>query len=552
MNPLVTKAAAKPSRFRPFALAISLASAGLILISAALSGCAKEPAPAGAQTAASGHVLRLSQRNEPGNLDPATATLPDEFAVLRALSEGLLIPGPNGSAPRPGAAESFTISPDGLTYTFRLRPARWSNGEAVTAQHFVDAYQRALTPATAAPKASVFYPVKNARAFVSGELSDFSAVGIQALDAQTLRLTLEQPTPRFPYYVASGPWLPVHVPTVVKHGRKWTEPGNFIGNGPFVLTEWRPQQRLVMRKNPHWYGAAGVKLAEIQFIRFDSGDAEERAFRTGQVDVTMAVPENKVPVYAREQPDALHRASMIETRYLSFNTQRAPLTDPRVRRALALAINAPRIAARVTRGGQHAATRLLPPALRASPASTPLEHEFRYDPDAARKLLAEAGLTGATFPKLELSAWSNTPVLEAVQAMWKQELGIDVAIVVRDARVHLSSLAQGDYDIGFITAIPDVADPANLLADFITGAPENYPQWSDAAFDRAYTHAMSLAAEPARSNGLERAENRLLEAAPVAPLYFNTKVWLMSPRVRGWMEDGLWSRTYHEIYLSDE
>ncbi len=513
MNPLVTKAAAKPGRFRPFALAISLASAGLILISAALSGCAKEPAPAGAQTAASGHVLRLSQRNEPGNLDPATATLPDEFAVLRALSEGLLIPGPNGSAPRPGAAESFTISPDGLTYTFRLRPARWSNGEAVTAQHFVDAYQRAR-----------FSPDR-----------------------------IHWPwAPRFPYYVASGPWLPVHVPTVVKHGRKWTEPGNFVGNGPFVLTEWRPQQRLVMRKNPHWYGAAGVKLAEIQFIRFDSGDAEERAFRTGQVDVTMAVPENKVPVYAREQPDALHRASMIETRYLSFNTQRAPLTDPRVRRALALAINAPRIAARVTRGGQHAATRLLPPALRASPASTPLEHEFRYDPDAARKLLAEAGLTGATFPKLELSAWSNTPVLEAVQAMWKQELGIDVAIVVRDARVHLSSLAQGDYDIGFITAIPDVADPANLLADFITGAPENYPQWSDAAFDRAYTHAMSLAAEPARSNGLERAENRLLEAAPVAPLYFNTKVWLMSPRVRGWMEDGLWSRTYHEIYLSDE
>jgi oligopeptide transport system substrate-binding protein len=307
-----------------------------------------------------------------------------------------------------------------------------------------------------------------------------------------------------------------------------------------------------MRRNPHWHGSATVKLAGIQFIRFDSGEAEERAFRTGQVDVTMAVPENKVPVYTREQPDVLHRAPMIETRYLSFNTQRAPLTDPRVRRALALAINAPRIAERVTRGGQHAATRLLPPALRASPKSTPLEHEFRYDPDLARKLFAEAGMTGATFPKLELSAWSNTPVLETVQAMWKQELGIDVAIVVRDARVHLSSLAHGDYDIGFITAIPDVADPANLLADFLTGAPENYPQWSDAAFDRAFAVAMSLAAEPARGSGLERAETRLLEAAPVAPLYFNTKVWLMSPRVRGWQEDGLWSRTYHEIYLADE
>ncbi len=190
----------------------------LVVVTLAISGCGKSPPP----SEAAGGVLRLSQRNEPGDLDPAIVTLPDEISVLRALSEGLLIPGPNGSDPRPGVAESYAVSPDGLTYTFRLRrTARWSNGEAVTARDFHASYRRLLTPATAATKAGVFYPVKNAPAFVRGELKDFAAVGIQVVDAHTLRIQLEQPTPRFPHYVASGPWLPVHIPTIQQHGRKW-------------------------------------------------------------------------------------------------------------------------------------------------------------------------------------------------------------------------------------------------------------------------------------------------------------------------------------------
>src|SRR5207248_649631 len=144
-------------------------------------------------------ILRLSQRNEPSNLDPAVATLADEFAILRAISEGLLIPGTNGE-PQPGAALRFEVSTDGLTYTFHLRPdARWSDGQSVTANQFLESYRRLLTPATAAPKASVFYPVKNAKAFVTGALSDFSAVGFRVADPHTLVITLEKPTPRFPY-----------------------------------------------------------------------------------------------------------------------------------------------------------------------------------------------------------------------------------------------------------------------------------------------------------------------------------------------------------------
>lgn len=512
----------------------------LVLLGAVSAACTKrDPAPA---AGAAPQILRLSQRNEPADLDPARVTLPDEFAILRALSEGLLVPGPAGTAPLPGAAERFAVSPDGLVYTFHLRRgAVWSNGDPLTAADFVASYRRLLTPATAAPKANVFFAVKNARAFATGALADFAAVGLRAADPHTLVVTLDAPNPLFPHTVASGPWLPVHVPSAAAHGRRWTQPEHFVGNGPFVLAAWRGQQHLVVRKNPRWHGAAGVRLDEIRFERFDSGDTEERAYRAGQIDVTMAVPQSKLDVYARERPAELHRAPMIETRYLVFNTRRPPLDDPRVRRALALAIDRQRLIDRVTRGAQPVAVRFVPEALRAAGAAP--AGEFTHDPAAARALLAATGVAAKPFPRLEVTAWSSSqvPTLEAIQAMWRETLGLEVAIALRDAKVHLDALATGAYDIGFITSIPDIADPANMLGDFATGAPENYPQWSNAAFDAALARG-----------DFAGAEARLLEAAVVAPLYFNTKIWLMSPRVRGWTEDGLWSRTYHGISLAEK
>jgi oligopeptide transport system substrate-binding protein len=521
---------------------------GLLVALLLLAGCGQREAVA--PPSGSAQVLRLSQRNEPADLDPATATLPDEFSLLRALSEGLLIPGPNGGPPLPGAAERFEVSADGLTYTFHLRArAQWTNSDPVTAADFVESYRRLLTPSTAAPKASVFFAVKNARAFVSGEITDFSAVGFRAPDARTLVVTLAQPSPRFPHYVASGPWIPVNPRVVARHGRAWTRAENFVGNGAFTLAEWRPHQHIVVKRNPAWQGAAGVRLAEIRFVHFDNEEAEDRAYRANQIDATMAVPRSKLDAYAQERPAEVHRAPMIETRYLAFNTQRPPLNDERVRRALALAIDRRTIAERILRGGQLPADRLVPPALRPDLPGSPAE--FRYDPVAARQMLAATGLDPKNFPRLELSAWSQSqvPVLEAVQAMWREALGIETAIATRDGKVHFNALATGDYDIGFITAIPDVADAANLLVDFVTGVPENYPRWSDAGFDAAFRQALTLADPAAQAKTLHEAENRLLQAAPVAPLYFNTKIWLMSPRVRGWQEDGLWGRAYAPVFL---
>jgi len=527
---------------------IGLSLRFLCLLSGILTGCGER------QLSAPSQILRVSQRNEPSSLDPATATLPEEFAVLRAVSEGLLIPGSNGH-PEPGAALRFDVSADGLIYTFHLRPeAIWSDGEPVTAMHFVDSYRRLLTPATAAKKANVFFPVKNARAFVTGTITDFLSVGFRAIDAHTLVVTLERPTPRFPYYVVSIPWLPVPRRVVAEHVRAWTRPGTLVGNGPFTLEQWRPDQRIIVKKNPRWHGSLKVRLDEIHFLRFDSGDTEERAYRAGQTDVTMAVPFSKIETYTQERPAEVQRAPMIETRCFSFNTRRRPLDDARVRRALALAIDRQKLVERVVRGGQPVASRIVPAALREPTEASSLlltQVEHRYDPEAARQLFAAAGVAAKDFSRFEITAWSpsQVPVLEAVQQMWRNELGLEFAIAVRDARVHWDALGTGDYDIAYLSAIPDVADIAQILGDYVTGAPDNFPQWSDSSFDDAFERATSIADPASRTEAFLAVERRLLESAPLTPLYFNTKIWVMSPRVVGWQEDGLWARCYHNVYL---
>lgn len=515
--------------WRPLLAALLLAGAG----------CSRSGLPADAS------LLRVSQRNEPGDLDPATADLPDEFFIIRALGEGLVTPDPDGGPPRHAAATHWEISADGKQYTFHLRPdATWSNGEPVTAADFIASYKRVLHPATAAPKARLFFLVRGAEDYYHGRAADFSAVGFHAPDDHTLQISLAHPAPQFLAQVASGPWIPVNPRTVQQHGRLWTLPENHVGNGPFRLHEWTPNQHILVLKRPDYWRAQHVLVDAIRFLAFDNGDAEERAFRAGQIDVTMAVPPTKIEGYAALDPSPLRQIPLHETRFLSFNTRHAPLDDVRVRRALAMALDRGSLVTHVLGGGQTPAFHYVPDGLGGFASLESL----REDHDEARRLLAAAGYPGGRdFPVLELTGWSNTPVLEAVQAMWREHLGIRVRIVVHDAKVHLAALQQGSYDIGFVTAIPDVADPADLLESFLPAAPGNYPQWTDAAYDRLLAQARASTTAGERLQRLADAEVRLTEACPVTPLYFNTKNILVQPWIHGWREDALWTRYYHDV-----
>jgi len=531
-------------RFRAV-LPLLLGLAGLLL-----PACSRPEPPAG-----SAQILRLSQRNEPATLDPQLATLPDEFFIIRALSEGLVSPDPAGGPPRPAAAESWSVSADGLTWTFRLRPgARWSNGQPVTADDFVFSARRILTPAFAAPKAQMFFAVRHAAAFHRGTVTDFTAVGFAAPDPHTLVITLAHPDPDFLALAASGPWIPVHRAAVAPltgpnpRDGAWTRPHRFVGNGPFVLTAWRPHQHLEVRRNSAYHAVATVRLDGLRFLAFDNGEAEERAFRTGQVQVTMAVPASKLPAYRTAQPPVLRSVPLHETRYLALNVTRPPLDRPDVRRALSLALDRSALTA-LLGGGQRPALSFIPPGLGGyTPASALTE-----DATAARRLLATAGFPeGRGFPALEFSAWGVTPaLLEAIQQQWKQVLGIDVAIVQREARTHLAALAAGDFAIGFITAIPDYDSAADLLADLQPDGAGNYPQWRHPGYDRLVTAALATADPAARLAGFHAAEALLLHELPVVPLYFNAQNFLVAPAVQGWQADALWTRFYSHVSLHE-
>lgn len=515
-----------------------------VLVFGFLAGCARLPEPPDS-------ILRLSQRNEPAVLDPALATLPDEFFVLRALLDGLVAPNPEGGEPLPAAAERWTISPDGLTYTFHLRHgARWSNGEPVTAGDFVASYQRALSPATAAPKVALFFLVDGAQEFYRGERTSFDQTGFSAPDDYTVVIRLRRPAPQFLAYVASGPWLPVNPRVVARHGANWTRPEHFVGNGPFTLHAWRPNQRITLQHRADHPDAARVHVEEIQFVAMDNGETEERAFRAGQIDVTMAVPPTKLAAYETAQPAVLQRAPLHETRYLSFNTTRGPLADARVRRALSLAIDREAIVQHVIHGGQRAARGVVPPGLGGYTSTL---GGSAFSPEAARRLLDEAGFPGGQgFPRLELITWTNLPVVETVQAMWQKELGIEIGLRQHEARVHLSTLADGNYDIAFMTMIPDVADAADLLSNLGTGAVANYPRWSEPRYDAALAAAAGATTAADRLRALAEAEAIAISASPVAPLYFNTRNFLVSPRVSGWQEDALWNRYYLDVKVGTD
>lgn len=494
-------------------------------------------------------VLRISQRNEPATLDPHLATLPDEFFVIRALSEGLLVPAPGGGAPLPATAASWSVSPDGRVYTFLLRPeARWSNGDPVTAEDFVWSIRRALSPALAAPKASLFFPLRNAGAFYAGGEKDFAAVGARALDAHRLELTLAEPNLDFPAMVASGPWIPVHRAAIEQAGRidqrdsTWTSPRNFVGNGPFVLATWRPHREITVTRNPNYRDVAHIFLRGIRFIAYDNGDTEERAFRAGQLDVTMAVPFTKLPGYRAASPAVLREVPLSETRYLALNILHPPLDDPRVRRALALALDRAAITEKILRGGQRPAYSYLPPGLGGyEPADVITENAAE-----ARALLAKAGFPGGRgFPAMELTSWATTPaVLEAIQQRWRRELGIDVAIVQREARTHLAALVAGDYAIALATAIPDYDGASDFLGDLRGDNPLNYPHWKNPRFDELVTEAVRAPSPSDANAGYRAAEKILLEEMPLIPLYFNTQNFLVRPQVGNWRADGMWTRFY--------
>jgi oligopeptide transport system substrate-binding protein len=500
-------------------------------------------------------ILHLSNQAEPGDLDPQTISGNLESNLVPSLIEGLVTLDMRTLAVRPGAAASWEVSPDRLTYTFHLQPdGRWSNGDPVTALDFVRAYRRMLTPALGSSYAYMLFCVTGAEDYAKGRHAEFSRVGFRALDERTLQISLAHPTPFFLPMLVHHSWFPVHLPTVERYGgltrqhSAWTRPEHYVGNGAFRLKSWRPDQLITLEASPTYWDRAHVRLREVRFHSVDSIETQERMFRAGQLHRTDTVLPTKIDAYRRERPGVLSLTPYYGTFFLRLNVNKPPLDDARVRRSLALAIDRERLVRNVLRGGQQPAWHFTPPG----PAGFAPQARYGFDPAEARRLLAEAGYPeGRGFPLIECSFNThdfNRLVLEAIQEMWHQHLGLRVRLVNSELKVFLASLGTGDYTIARSTWYGDYLDPQNFLELWVTGGGNNNTGWGRPDYDRLLVETLT-ARDEIRLGLFQRMEDVLAEEMPVIPVFFPTQVRLVSPALKGWYPNSLGYHYYKDCWL---
>lgn len=520
-----------------------------------LALCACGPGQSNVQTGNADQELYIGIGTEPEGLDPHLVTGVTEHYVLLSLLEGLTTVHPKTLEIEPGVAERWEVSDDGLQYTFYLDPeARWSNGDPVTSGDFLFSFERILTPALGAPYAYMLYSIKNAEAFNKGELQDFAEVGVKAPDPRTLTFKLAAPTPYFLSLSTHYTWWPVHPPSVLAHGgmtdriSKWTKPGNFVGNGPFALETWRLNHSIQVTKNAHYRDAESVRLNGIHFLPI-SMDTEERAFRADQLHITSTVPIPRIDWYRKNAPDRMHFDTYLGVYYYLLNTAREPLDDPRVRKALAYAIDREALTEHVLKAGQQPAYHFTPPNTGGYTAAAKLP----YDPELARELLAEAGFPGgAGFPKLELlfnTSESHRTVAVAIQQMWQSELGVDIRLYNQEWKVYLASRKERNFDIARAAWIGDYVDPNTFLSLGASDNGNNHSNWGNARYDALIREAARTQDPTARLQLFQEAETILMDEMPVIPIYFYVRSTLINEAVRGWYPNILDYHPYQDVWL---
>ncbi len=521
-----------------------LPSVSLFLLSLGLlvAGCGRHVTPV--EKANQDKVLLLGNGSEPSDLDPQSTTSVTESHITRALFEGLTTYDAKTCEPVPGAAERWEISPDGLEWTFHIRPnARWSNGDPLMASDFVWSYQRILTESFASEYAYMLFVLKNAEDFYLGKTKDFSQVGITALDDKRLKFTLQNPTPHLAAMLCHGSWFPVHPASVLKYGtmtqrfNTWTRPGRLVSNGPFQLSEWVVSSHVRGVKNPHYWNSANVKLNGIVFYPLDNLNTEERAFRCGMIHSTVSLPIAKRPQYIRENPPEFHRFPALWTQYYIFNVTKKPFDDVRVRKAFSLAMDRESIVQNITRGGELPAYGLTPPNTGGYTCRTKVEENVAK----AQALMAEAGYPqGKGIGPIKLLLGNNDSqkiLADGLVEMWRKNLGVEIELERKEAKVYLDEQTLGNFQISRAGWIGDFNDASNFLDLMTANSGNNRTRWKNPKYDEFLAQAARTADPVKRKECFQQAEALLIEEMPLLLINFGVNVSLRAQNVKGFHEN---------------
>lgn len=482
-------------------------------------------------------VFRYNNHSDPGTLDPQKVEENTAAQIVIDLFEGLVWMDSDGRV-QPGQAQSWQVSDDGKRYVFHLRKdLKWSDGQPLIAGDFVAGWQRAVAPQTASPFAGYLAQahIENATQIMAGK-ADVSALGVRAIDDTTLEVTLTQPVPWFTTMLAWPTLFPVPQHVIKKYGDAWSKPEHMVYNGAFVLDKWVVNEKIVARKNPHYWDAQHTVLQQVDYLALDNAVTGYNRYRAGEVDLTW-VPAQQIPAIQKERPGELQIIPRLNSEYYNFNTRKAPFDDVRVRRALYLTVDRALIAQKVL-GLRTPATTLTPPQVDGfnAPVLAELQQPMNERAVTAQALLKQAGYDAAHPLRFELfynkyDLHEKTAI--ALSSEWKKWLGADVKLRSMEWKTYLDARRAGDFMLSRQSWDATWNEASTFLNTLISTSEDNVGRWQNAQYDALLEQAAKTADAQKRNALYQQAEMIINQQAPLIPIYYQPMIKLLKPYVGG-------------------
>ncbi|NIF60581.1 oligopeptide ABC transporter substrate-binding protein OppA [Enterobacter sp. Ap-916] len=528
----------------------SLVALGLL---SAISSAWAADVPPGTELAAKQELVR-NNGSEPASLDPHKVESDVESNIIGDFFDGLIRVKNDGSI-EPHLAEKWD-NQDNKVWTFHLRPGiKWSNGEPITAQDVVWSWKRLVDPKTGSPYAT--YPgtmhIENANDIAEGK-KPVDSLGVKALDANTVQVTLDQPTSAFLLMLGHTSMVPVSEAAVEKFGDKWTQPANFVSSGPYKLSQWVVNEKVVGERNKQYWDDAHTVINKVTYLPVTSGTADINRYKAGEIDITYTVPETLFASLKKAIPDQVHITPYLSTYYYEFNTTKAPFNDPRVRLALNLALDKDIIAGKVLGQGQKPAWLVSQPKIGGITLKPAEYGSWSHDKRVAeaKKLLAEAGFNEShplQFNLLYNTSESHQRIAIAASSMWKKNIGVEAKLQNQEWKTMLDTKRTGNYDLVRYGWIADYDDAATYLNNFRTGDSQNSSKYSNPAYDEIIAKASQATTQEERAKYYQQAEDILAKDVPTIPVYHYVKVQLVKPYVGGYAPSTLGKYLTQDLYI---
>ena len=495
-------------------------------------------------------ILHRGNSTEPVTLDPHQSEDVSSGNILRDLFEGLVTEDAEGNI-IPGMAEKWSVSEDGLTYTFNLRTCvTWSNGDALSAADFVFSLRRALDPDTAAPMASLLLPIKNARAIMDGKLPA-DRLGVEMPDAHNLIIKLEHPAPWILQILSHPIAFPVYATSLIKYKDKAFSAGNIISNGAWILQQWVPYEKLVLNRNTHYYNQKKLFFKKVVYYPIETSNSEFSRYRAGELDWTDTIPPNKLGWIKKNLPGEAFISPYLGTYYYGFNLTRKPFkgnTD--LRRALSLAIDRTMITDKILGNGEHPADRWLPPGIMSG--SEQSASSLGQNLKLAKQLYNRAGYSRNTPLHTTLhynSSDQNKRIAIAIATMWKKNLGIKVELINEEWKTFLNRRkSKTETQLYRASWIADYNDASSFLTLFTSNNAKNDSGYANPVYDDLIKQIESTMVITQREELIRQAEQQLLDEQVIIPIYHYVSRHLVKPDIKGYRANPLDHHYSRDLY----